>query len=238
MFCEKCGIKIPEESAFCTKCGTVIENASLTNAAEQPATSNEGVQSTRKKKPIYLVAGIAVVGIIVAVIIFVMSGNPLVGTWAGDGNIEFFRNGRGVWNERDISWRQRGDTIEVAFYHERVWDGYYVERVGNVYTLNLRESRGRAIYRRDRAPVFRDGTYIIGRWDGSMGRFIEFFSDGTGIWDMHIDLPQAHIQWSIENGVITKTWQHESIYQFSLSGNTLTLFYGRTSATFTRLGAN
>jgi len=242
MFCAKCGVKIPDESVFCAKCGTAVESAQPTNAEEQPVVSSADVQNGKMKKSIYIAAGIAVVGI-VAAIIFVMSGNALVGSWMGDGNIEFFRNGSGVWDEQDISWRQRGDTIEVIFYHERVWDEYFVERVGNGYQLNLREHRpgggwGGMSYRRDNAPVFTDGTYIIGRWDSSSWGFIQFSSNGTGIWSGQIAGDRTPTRWSIEDGVITKTWQHEEVYQFSLSDNTLTLFRGGRSGTFTRLGRN
>lgn len=85
MKCPKCGHENSNEASFCEQCG----NSLMKEINSKPSNINN-------KKLWFIIGGVAVV-IAIVIMIIIFSGNPIVGTWAEEGDysetITFTRSG-------------------------------------------------------------------------------------------------------------------------------------------------
>lgn len=85
-YCTKCGNTMPDEAAFCGKCGAKYDNISAGTVSQQPVTNNQGSQS--QNNPMALIGFIlSAAGLLFLTLCMIDAFFALFGTALGAGGL-------------------------------------------------------------------------------------------------------------------------------------------------------
>ncbi len=163
MFCPKCGQQNPENGTFCIQCGSPLKAAVNQPTQAQPM-PNQPVQNQyypsspqpNYQKPsgsktglviVLSIAGVVVVGLVIAIILFFSRGVPVTGFWyceeVGDA-VEFKSNGR----------------VIVHMYSEDLNGEYKYNRSSQEGVIVIDDTEFDFVVEKDEMDIMGEQTYI------------------------------------------------------------------------------